>query len=364
MRRTVATSFAASILASGAFASAAAAAGPPPAPTSPAGLTVHQVATGLSTPTSFAWGHRAMFAADGTQSQSNPTDLTGGVYQLKHGHARKLRDSVVWASGLAFHKGVLYVSAVTKTKSGKLKSQILAWRHWNGKNFTKRRAIYTAPAGYQGFNGLAFGPNGRIYVGSDVGLFNGNDHGPATTSPYLYDILSMNTRGRNRKVFAQGIRQPWQMTFPGGSSSPIVTDLGANTMPSNPNPPDLLLKVSAGNNFGFPTCDWTQTGAGKGKGHPPKFSNKCKPFTPPLTWLAPHTDPGGIGTIGSTLYFSEFGFAAAHGGPPPAVASLPVSGKGTPKQLITGAVPIIGLNVHRGSVYFGDLAGRVYRFKP
>jgi glucose/arabinose dehydrogenase len=249
------------------------------------------------------------------------------------------------------------VSAVTKTKSGKLRSQILAWRHWNGRNFTKRRAIYTAPKGYQGFNGLAFGPTGRIYVGSDVGLFNGNDHGAATTSPYLYDILSMNTRGRNLKVFARGIRQPWQMVFPTGSSSPIVTDLGADVG----NPPDLLLRVSSGNSFGFPVCDWTLNGHGKGKG---AVSKSCKPFTSPLTWLAPHTDPGGIGIIGQTMYFSEFGFVGPAHGLPPAVASLPLSGKGTPKRIVTGVVPIIGLKTHAGSIYFGDLAGRVYRVKP
>ncbi|HWD65409.1 MAG TPA: hypothetical protein VG405_09565 [Solirubrobacteraceae bacterium] len=363
MRKALVASFAASIAVSGAFATAAVAAGPP-APTSPTGLKVHLVATGLSTPTSFAWGHRAMFAADGTQSQTNLNDFSGGVYQLKHGKARKLKDSVVWASGLAFHKHVLYVSAVTKTKSGALKSQILAWRHWNGKNFTKRHAIYTAPAGYQGFNGLAFGPDGRIYVGSDVGLFNGNDHGPATTSPYLYDILAMNTRGKNLKVFAKGIRQPWQMVFPSGSSSPIVTDFGSNGVTSNPNPPDLLLKVKSGDNFGFPTCDWTQTTKGHGKNKKTTVSKKCNPYTSPLTWLAPHTDPGGIGIIGQTMYFSEFGFAGAAAGLPPAVASLPVSGKGTPKRLVTGAVPIIGLKTHSGSVYFGDLAGRVYRVKP
>jgi glucose/arabinose dehydrogenase len=363
MRKIVAASFAASLAVSGAFAASAVAAGPP-APTSPTGLKIHFVASGLKTPTSFAWGHRAMFAADGTQGQTDLTDLTGGVYQLRHGKARKLKDSVVWASGLAFHDGVLYVSAVTKTKSGKLRSQILSWRHWNGKNFTRRRAIYTAPAGYQGFNGLAFGPNGRIYVGSDVGLFNGNDRGPASTSPYLYDILSMTTRGKDVTVFARGIRQPWQMAFPTGSSSPIVTDLGPNTEPSNPNPPDLLLKVKSGDNFGFPTCDWTQTTTGHGKHKKTTVSKKCKPYTAPLTWLAPHTDPGGIGIIRQTMYFSEFGFVGASGGLPPAVASLPVSGKGTPKRLVTGAVPIIGLKVHSGSVYFGDLAGRVYRVKP
>ena len=361
MRRAVVASFATSLANSGAFASAALAAGPP-APTSPTGLSIRLVATGMHTPTSFAWAHRTVFAADGTQSQTNPSNFSGGVYRLRRGTAHKLRNSVVWASGLAYHRGVMYVSAVTRTKSGKLRSQILAWRHWNGKNFTRRRAIYTGPAGFQGFNGLAFGPDGRIYVGSDVGLFNGNDSGPATLSPYLYDILSMNTSGKDVKVFARGIRQPWQMAFPTGSSSPIVTDLGAN--PKTGNPPDLLLKVKAGDNFGFPTCDWTLTVSGKGKGKKPTPSKKCKPFTSPLTWLKPHTDPGGIGIIGQTMYFSEFGFAGASAGLPPAVASLPLNGKGTPKRLVTGAVPIIGLQVHAGWVYFGDLAGRVYRVKP
>ena len=344
------------------MASTAATAGAPPPPTSPTGLKVHLVATGLSTPTSFAWGHRAMFADDGTQG-STPTALTGGVYQLKRGKARKLAGSVVWASGLAFHNGVLYISGVTKSKTGKLRSQILAWRHWNGKNFTRRSAIFTAPANYQGFNGLAFGPDGRIYVGSDVGLFNGNDRGPASTSPYLYDILSMNTSGKALRVFAKGARQPWQMVFPAGSSSPIVTDFGENTAPSNPNPPDLLLKVKAGDNFGFPTCDWTPVG-GNGKGKKPTVSKQCKPFTAPLTSLAPHTDPGGIGAIGGKLYFSEFGFGGAAHGLPPALASLPLNGKGTPTRIVTGVVPIIGMNAHAGSLYFGDLAGRVYRVTP
>ena len=32
-----------------------------------------------------------------------------------------------------------------------------------------------------GFNGIAFAPNGRLFVGVDVGLTNNNDHGPAKT---------------------------------------------------------------------------------------------------------------------------------------------------------------------------------------
>lgn len=357
-KRAAAVAAAATVISVGALAGTASAAGPP---TSPTGHKVHLVATGMTIPTSFAWGHRAMFAGDGTQI--SPTQFAGGVYQIKKGKARKLKGSPVWVSGLKFHNGVLYMSAVTKSKTGVLKSKILAWRHWNGRNFTKRRAIYTAPSNFQGFNGLAFGPDGRIYVGADVGLFNSNDNGPASTSPHLYDILSMTTRGRGLKVFASGIRQPWQMAFPSGSSSPLVTDLG----PDTGNPPDLLLRVKAGNNFGFPTCDWSTTGNGKGKGKT-KTPNKCKGYTKPLVTFAPHTDPGGIGLIGNTVYLGEFGFAL-----PPAVVSLPVNGQGTPKTIINGTGLILALATHNGSVYFSQSyfgqngpsgPAQIFRVKP
>jgi len=48
--------------------------------------------------------------------------------------------------------------------------KLLAWSGWNGTKFTRQKAIYTAPKGVQGFNGLAFGPDGRLYVGVDLGL--------------------------------------------------------------------------------------------------------------------------------------------------------------------------------------------------
>jgi hypothetical protein len=34
---------------------------------------------------------------------------------------------------------------------------------------------------FDGFNGIGFGANGRLYVDVDVGLTDGNDHGPPST---------------------------------------------------------------------------------------------------------------------------------------------------------------------------------------
>ena len=64
-----------------------------------------------------------------------------------------------------------------------------------------------------------------LYVGVDVGLTSGNDHGPASKkTPYLYDILSLKPNGKGLKVFASGIRQPWQ--FDGEHRQPVV-EVGA-----------------------------------------------------------------------------------------------------------------------------------------
>lgn len=322
---------------------AAAAAGPPPLPTSTNGNPVQLVASGLSTPTSFAFGDGNVFEGDsGSMSSSAPPN--GGVFLLKNGAATKLAGSPNFVGGLAWRKGTLYVSAGTLSSSG-ARFQLLAWSGWKGTTFTKQKVIYTAPKKFDGFNGLAFGADGRLYVGVDTGLTDNNDHGPPKT-PYVYDILSFLPNGKGLKVFATGIRQPWQMAFLKGSNSPFVSDFGQDSAAKNP--PDFLLRVTQGQNYGFPKCNWTTAVA-------------CKGYAKPFKLFAPHTDVGGVAIIGNTLYLSEFGFTKQH---PPLVVSLPLTGKGTPKTLVKGFVaPVVGLGVNDGYVYVGELNGQVVRVK-
>src|SRR5947209_14443425 len=186
MRGRTAVVVAASIASTGGLAAAASAAGGPPPPVGQNGATVQPFATGLGTPTSFAFGGGSVFEGDGGNNQSGPPN--GGVFVLKNGVGTKLPGSPAFVAGLAWRKGTLYVSAGTPTSRTAIRAQLLAWSGWNGTAFAHRKVIYTAPKGFQGFNGLAFGPDGRLYVGVDVGLTNNNDHGPART-PYVYDIL-------------------------------------------------------------------------------------------------------------------------------------------------------------------------------
>jgi glucose/arabinose dehydrogenase len=334
----------ASLLASG---TAVAAGGPPP-PKAVNGHQVKLVASGLGTPTSFAFGAGSTFEGDGGNNQSGPPN--GGVFVLKNGTATKLAGSPAFVAGLAWHKGALYISGGTPTSATAATFQILKWSGWNGTSFTQKKVVYTAPKKFQGFNGLAFGPDGRLYVGVDVGLLNGNDHGASNKSPYLYDILSMQANGKAFKVFATGIRQPWQFAFAGRSKSPFVSDLGQDGPAKVKNPPDFLLKVKKGDNYGFPQCNHTK-------------GSKCKGFAKPFKTFSPHTDIMGLAIIGKTLYMTSFTGHGA-GGQGGEVLSIPLKG-GKVKPVVKGFVaPTVGLGQHAGSLYIGELTGQVFSVRP
>jgi glucose/arabinose dehydrogenase len=329
---------------------ASAASGPPPPPKSPSGKTVTQVAAGggLATPTSFAFGDGQVFEGDGgPESKGAPR---GGVFVLKDGTGDKLAGSPGYVSGLAWRGGSLYVAGGSITGMGSATWTIQKWSGWNGTGFTSQKAIYTAPKKFQGFNGIAFGPDGRLYVGVAVQGTNSNDHGPASTSPYLYSILTMRDNGTGLKVFATGIRQPWQMAFAPGSKSPLVSALGQDK-PAKLNPPDFVLKVRQGDNYGFPHCNHV-------------VAQKCKGYAKPFKTFAPHSDIMGMAIIGKRLYMTSFvGLhpTAKSGGE---VVSMPLrGGKVTP--VLTGFVaPTVGLGAHGDTLYVGELTGQVFSVRP
>src|ERR1700740_1924406 len=72
--------------------------GPPPPPVSTNGQQVKLVASGLMTPTSFAFGDGMVFEGDGGNSEGSAPP-NGGVYVLKNGHAVKLARPIVFVAG-------------------------------------------------------------------------------------------------------------------------------------------------------------------------------------------------------------------------------------------------------------------------
>ena len=325
---------------------ALAAQGPPPPPRAAGGQQVTQLAANLHTPTAFAYGHGTLFEADaGPDTKGTPK---GGVFMIKGGTATELASPIRFSAGLAWHKNALYVSGGVLTKAGPT-WQIQRWSGFNGTKFASQKVLYTAPKGFQGFNGIAFGPDGRLFVGSDVGLLNDNDHGPATISPNVYEIQSMTASGKDVKTFASGIRQPWQMVFPAGSASPLVSDLAPDKGKFKQGL-DQVLKVGAGDDFGFPDCS-------------PLAGKPCADVPPAFATFSPHTDIMGLAIIGRTLYMSSFAGigAKAKAGE---VLSMPLSG-GRPRPVLTGFVaPIVGLGAHGSTLYVGELTGQVFSVRP
>ncbi len=315
-----------------AFSSVAGAAGPP-LPRAASGHRVSLLAGGRTTPTAFAFGAGRVFVADGGTEDGS---RAGGVFVLERGHARRLAGSPRVALGVAWRGGTLYVSALTR---------LLAWSGWNGSSFTRRRVLYSAPPGFTGFSGLGFGADGRLYTG--VYLGTGNDHSP-TRAPYAFDVLSFNSAGRDLRVVARGLRQAFQMAFPAGSSSPFMSVLGQD-QPSNLNPPDFVVRIRPGQNYGFPGCNWL-------------LSTPCRGYTRPFRFLRSHASPMGLAIIGHRLYTALFnGLDPSVGA---AVASMPVSG-GALRTVVTWfPAPIVGLGAHAGSLYVGEVSGRVYSVKP
>jgi glucose/arabinose dehydrogenase len=336
----------AAILASGLLAATARADGGPPPPVASNGAKVVQIAAGLGTPTSFAVGEGSVFEGDGGNSQAGPPN--GGVFLLKEGTATLIPGSPQFVAGLAWHDGALYGSGGSITGPTSATWQLFKWSGWNGSTFTNQQVIYTAPDSFQGFNGVAFGPDGRLYVGVDAGVLNGNDHGPDSLSPYLYEILSIKPNGQDLKVFARGMRQPWQLAFRAGSPSPFVSDLGQDA--DAVNPPDFVLRVSAGQNYGFPTCNWTSAAL-------------CAGFATPYKFFAPHTDIMGLAIIGDRLYMSSF-LGAGGMGPGGEVLSMSLATKQV-EPFVTGFVaPVVGLAQNAGNLYIGELTGQAFRVKP
>lgn len=332
VRHTVAAAAAASVGAVLAAAVTGAAAGPP-APTAVNGAAVRVLGAGVPTPTAFAFAKNATFVA-GFGSEDGKT--AGGIFVLRGGTAVKLR-GLPGASGIAWHRGELYASVVGKGGAAK---RIVAYRGWNGKRFTGHRVVFTAPARFSGFNGIAIGPDGRLYAG--VSLEFADDH-RASTRPYAQSVVSMTTRGADITQMAVGLRQPWQLTFAPGDPSPFVTVLGQENL-GRSKPPDYIIHAAPGDDYGFPACNWSVPAA-------------CATFARPLALLPAHSSPTGITARGSTLYVALF----VGRGKGPEVVRLPTAG-GTPKTVLAGfAAPVSAVAAHGPYLYAGDLTGRIYR---
>ena len=318
----------AAALAGAAVLPAAAHAQGPPPPTAVNGATVEAVAQGVPIPTAFAFGAGKVFVgAGGSEDGSKP----GGIFTAAGGTAAtQLPDSPNFVAGLVYRKGVLYVSGDQK---------LLAYSGWDGSKFANVKTVFKGPKRFPGFGGLAFGHDGRLYAGVSISNFKYDSR--KSPQPYAQSVVSMKPNGKDLRVVARGLREPWQMTFVKGIPQPFVSVLGQDNLKKGP--PDYIIRARSGQNYGFPDCNWTKPKA-------------CRPFARPFLFLPAHSSPMGIAAIKRTIYVALFGRQE--------VDRFSVGG-GKPKAFLTGyAAPVVALGIHGGRVYTGDLTGAIYSVQP
>ena len=221
-----------------------AAEGPPPPPKAVNGHAVTVVARGVPTPTTFAFGGGRIFVA-GFGDEQNPK-ATGGVYVLKEGKPVKLPGSPLHVFGLAYSGGTLYVSGGVRSGG------IYAWSGWNGTRFAKSRVVIAPRKGFTSFNGIAVGPDGKLYAGVSLGDKKSDDYSKGSTL-YANDVVSIDPGSGKISVVATGLRQPWQPIFVPGHDGPLISDLGQENL-GKKRPIDRIVEASQGADFGFPSC--------------------------------------------------------------------------------------------------------------
>ena len=341
MTTSIRTAILAVVMLTGFGASAAAqAAGPPPLPKAASGAKVKRFASGVGIPTQIAFSGRNTFISGAAEGP-----FKGGLFVVAPGSkkAAKIPGTPKSVFGVVASSGRIYISSGRK---------VIAYSRFNGKRFLNERTIFTGPRKFTGYSGLAIGPDGRLYAGVTL-----NQKYDNTADPSLWgnSVVSMGPGGRNVKVVATGLRQPWMLTFAPGIKDPFVSVLGQDR-PANNGAPDLIVRARQGSDFGFPECNWLS-------------EDHCDGLAEPLVKLAAQPGPKGsltqqspmgITSIGGKLYVGLFNGTAEAG---PQVMSVRTDGKGA-KPFMTGFVaPVLSVASHRGFIYAGDLTGSIYRVK-
>lgn len=214
--------------------------------------------------------------------------LTGFIWVLRDENKDNVADTVTeFASGLTKPEGLawsedgLYVNV-----AGSL--VLMTDTDGDDKSDTTKTIVDGFPSESYAFhqnNGLVFGPDGRLYLGSG----STTDHRPEE-NPKAARIFSMNPDGSDFKVYATGVRNPYGIipapdgkgffAVDNGSSGCLDTEFETDDCSDPIDVPEEVNYIFEGGDYGFPNYF----------GLPPEDSGTM----PPVVTLPDHSAPTGI----------------------------------------------------------------------
>jgi len=202
--------------------------------------------------------------------------------------------------GVAFRGGALYVSAVSRVV------------RYDG--IETRLAAPPAPTvvaefpgeTHHGWKFIAFGPDGKLYVpvGAPCNI--------CEPDPDRYALIHrMDPDGRNREVFARGVRNTVGFDWHPATGELWFTDNGRDMLGDDVPPDELNHAAKGGLHFGYPYCH-------AGRIADPEFGKvrACEAFVPPVQALGPHVASLGMRFYTGKQFPAEYQgqvFIAEHG---------------------------------------------------
>ncbi|MBB4862108.1 glucose/arabinose dehydrogenase [Pseudomonas nitritireducens] len=200
------------------------------------------------------------------------------------GKVRSLGGGLQMPVGVAFHRGDLYISSI---------SRIVVLRdieaHLDAPPKAEELPAQFPKETAHGWKFIAFGPDDKLYVpvGAPCNICRPDREQYA-------NLQRMNADGSAREVVAHGIRNTVGFTWHPQTKQLWFTDNGRDLL-GDDKPDDELNKLSkVGEDFGYPDCHQGDIA------DPEEGKTPCSAFTPPVARLGPH-----VAALGLRFYTGE-----------------------------------------------------------
>lgn len=368
------------------------------------GFVVTPFAVTAGTPTSLAFGEEDLYVTDGTAGAVLVVDATGMVSTFAEGFRTPLGVTVG-------PDGSVYVADVEPAREGPYGfrgyGRVWRLRDTDGDRVADKRNVVLRdlPNGRHNTNGLAFGPDGMLYVTNGNSTDDGVEGGEAEVEPWSGSVVRVSPRAKKasvarlkgRALVAHGWRNVYDLAFSPVDETKLfvpmngVDDARQGSTGENPADPDLedsddVLYVTdvddrKVDDFAFPQCLYNEAKRGNLKPYPNPNPDVIERFGPcrkrrvprPVASFGLHPSANGLAfqttdawgeAYVNDLFVAEwgslFGEPAGH-----KIVRVELDESGTKVTSLTDFLEMdtpLDLTFHEdGSMYVADYSGTIFK---
>jgi glucose/arabinose dehydrogenase len=250
----------------------------------PTGYRIDLFATGVENARQMAWSESGRVLYVGSRGEGKVYAITDTDLDRKGDSVRVIAEGLNMPSGIALHKGDLYIAAVSKVLVIKgVDTKLKAKK----KGTLDLQTVYAGLPGdrHHGWKYLGFGPDGALYipVGAPCNI--------CQLSGVYGKILRMKPLGAKPTVFATGVRNSVGFDWNPRNGVLWFTENGRDWMGDDVPNDELNRAPKVGLHFGYPYCHagkWIDDEEGDAKKYP------CSKFASPAQRMGAHVAPLGM----------------------------------------------------------------------